>query len=467
MLMVVFCGLVLGFVCLALLLSPWPYLAPLAVFGVFGLRLLYCRPEWGLLGLAVLVPFEGLFRNTPLSGAKLVGAALIFILVLQLLLRQLPQTYLRSNLWRPLCLFLFCMLMSTLFTENLRYSLNSWRDLVVGMSLFGIALLAGRRLDGFLLCRLIALGVTVTVLIALSSSGEHQVEGRAIGFMQDPNYFALLIAIAFPLATLFVLNARQMAIRLFWIGVCLILLVGMVKTNSRSGLLVLLFTSAIGAWQHRDRLRLVRPRHLGFGMLAVAIVTPILLLSLPPEYIERINSIAGLASGASARQDTSLGRRASYLLIGAQMVRDNPLLGSGPGVFPLRYAQSGYAKLFSETQGKLDLLRRAHNTYLEIFSEMGIPAGLLFISMLLLGLRNFERARHAWQEKGEREKADLAAHLGLCLLALSLFLMFLSLPNHKYLWLLLALSSVLRGQAEGAPAPAPVAFPLSAKEAIT
>jgi O-antigen ligase len=239
--------------------------------------------------------------------------------------------------------------------------------------------------------------------------------------------------------------------RLFWGGVCLLLLVGMIKTNSRAGLLVVLLTCAIGAWQHRDRLRRVRPRHLGIVMLGVAILAPLTLASLPEEYVERVKSLSMLKSSTSARQDPSLGRRASYLLIGAEMIRDNPLLGSGPGNFPLRYERTGYAKLFADAIGQIDLSRRAHNTYLEIFSEMGIPAGLFFVSLILLALRNFTRARNLWVLKGEREKSDLVTHLGLSMLAMSLFLVFLSIPNHKYLWMLLALSSVLRAQAEETP----------------
>ena len=75
------------------------------------------------------------------------------------------------------------------------------------------------------------------------------------------------------------------------------------------------------------------------------------------------------------------------------MIRENPLLGSGPGTFPLHYATTGYAKAFSANRKIGDLYRRAHNTYLEIFSELGIPAGLLFVGMLGLGLYNLIRAR--------------------------------------------------------------------------
>jgi O-antigen ligase len=97
------------------------------------------------------------------------------------------------------------------------------------------------------------------------------------------------------------------------------------------------------------------------------------------------------------------------------------------------------------------LYRRAHNTYLEIFSELGVPAGLLFVGMLGLGLYNLIRARAAWMLRGNSYQTDLMTHLGVSFLSLTLFLMFLSAPNQKYVWIMLALTSVLRLKAEQAP----------------
>ncbi len=68
---------------------------------------------------------------------------------------------------------------------------------------------------------------------------------------------------------------------------------------------------------------------------------------MPAGYVARIQSLSILSAGASAHQDESLGRRASYIVVGSQMIRENPILGSGPGTFPLHYAPTGYAKAFS------------------------------------------------------------------------------------------------------------------------
>ena len=69
---------------------------------------------------------------------------------------------------------------------------------------------------------------------------------------------------------------------------------------------------------------------------------------------------------------------------------------------------------------------------------------LLFIALVLLGLKNFQHARAHWLQAGDNHRAQLAAFMGLTFLALSVFLLFLSIPNSKLLWILLAISSGMR-----------------------
>src|SRR5690606_34563248 len=149
----------------------------------------------------------------------------------------------------------------------------------------------------------------------------------------------------------------------------------------------------------------------------------------------------------------SRGRRAASLLVGGAPIRPLPVCGCGAGTCPLRHATPGLAKALSECSLSLLIYRGAANTYVELFAAMRTPAGLLFLALLLMGWRNFERARRAWLDRGERELADLVVQLGLAFFSMTLFLLFLSVPNHKLLWLLLGLSWVLRQQAEsGGPA---------------
>ncbi|MBK5343276.1 O-antigen ligase family protein [Pseudomonas sp. TH49] len=440
----------LGLVCIGLLASPYPFLAPGAVIALVGFTVLYRKPTWGLLGIAALVPFEGFFKDSSLSGSKLIGASLAVILMLQLAMHQIPSERLRSNIWRFLLWFLVLYFLSLLNTDDMGMSLGHLRELSVGLILFVITLLIGRELNLDLFARLVTLSVSATCAMAMFST-KFQDQGRAAGLLEDPNAFALLIAFAIPLALLLVIRGPNLLHRLFWGACCVLLLGGMTKTESRSGLVVVALSLLIGCWHYRAQLTRIRPRHLGFAMLGAAIVIPLAIYAMPAGYIARIQSLSVLSAGAKGHDDESLGRRASYIVVGGQMIRENPLLGSGPGTFPLHYATTGYAKAFSANRKIGDLYRRAHNTYLEIFSELGIPAGLLFVGMLGLGLYNLIRARAAWMLRRDWQQADLMTHLGVSFLSLTLFLMFLSAPNQKYVWIMLALTSVLRLKAEQAP----------------
>ncbi|MDD0973751.1 O-antigen ligase family protein [Pseudomonas fontis] len=439
----------LALVCVGLLASPWPFLAPGAVIGLAGLLALYRRPAWGLLAIITLVPLEGLFKDSELSASKLIGAALALVLLLQLAVGQLPGERLRSPMWRLLLGFLALYALSFLASDSTEMSLGHFRELAVGLLLFAITLLIGRELNLPLMCRLVTLSVTLTCIMAMFSA-KYQDEGRAAGLLEDPNVFAMLIAIAVPMALWLVLKSPNWLQRLFWIACCLLLLAGMTKTNSRSGLVVLLLSLGIVLFHYRDQVARVRPRHLGFAMLGLAILLPTAAALMPPAYVARIQSLALLKSGVNAFQDDSLGRRSSYIVVGSKMIREHPLLGTGPGTFPLQYATTGYAKAFSANKKVGDLYRRAHNTYLEIFSEVGVPAGILFVGMVAFALYNLLYARRLWMQQGNHDQADLLTHLCMSMLAIGLFLMFLSAPNHKYLWILLALSSVLRLKAEEA-----------------
>ena len=440
-------GALITAVCLALLASPWPILAPLAVFSLFSIAALYKHPAWGLIALAALVPFEGLFKDTSFSGAKLLGFALIAVLLIQLIIKKIPEQRLHSQLWKTIYLFILFVFLSLIFSENIAVSLGNIRELIIGMLFFLITLLIGRELNLIQLSIFISISVAATCIVALTST-QHQVGGRAIGLLQDANYFALLIAIAIPLATLMLLHSSKLISRVFWFAVTILLLTGMTKTDSRSGLLVVLICFAISAWHHKEILKKIHPKHFGFLMLGASIAIPSVLYSLPAEYVERIKSLSVLKSGVNPYQDASLGRRASYLIIGSEMLKDNPLVGSGPGTFPIRYAQSGYATAFSADLVTPDLFRRAHNTYLEIFSEMGVPAGIFFLLIITIGLNNFKVARKNFIGKNQTLNADISMHLSLCLISIAIFMLFLSSPNHKYLWMFLAISSVIRNSSE-------------------
>lgn len=443
-------ALILGLACLLLLASPYPYLAPLAFPALIVLTAFYRQPAWGLLVIVALVPFEGLLATAAgesgLTLNKVLGLVLIISAGLQLLLRQLPAQRLRSNLWPVLAAFLACYLLSLAFSSHLGLSMQNLRQFASSLMLFALAVLFGRDLDLPTLARVVVLSVASTCVVALISTS-HQPASRAIGLLTDPNHFALLISVALPLALLLVVRATRWPWRLFWLTQLVLLLAGLGRTGSRSGLLVVLLTAVIAAWHYRDHMKYLLTRHLGWLILALAIALPLSPVLLPESFIQRLEVLTSLKSGVKAYADGSLARRSAYLVVGGQVIAEHPLLGSGPGTFPLQFARSGYAVAFANRPQPEELFREAHNTYLGMLSEVGLPGGLLFASLLLISLRNCQVARRHWLSRDDPERAALATHFGLSCLALACFLFFLSVPNHKYLWVMFGIASLLRLQA--------------------
>jgi O-antigen ligase len=128
------------------------------------------------------------------------------------------------------------------------------------------------------------------------------------------------------------------------------------------------------------------------------------------------------------------------------MIRDRPLLGTGPGNWQFYYPyyhQScpGTRKTFNFRRRAL----RAHNDYLQLTAEYGIFAGLLFVFIWLRQLYLILRWR-----TGKRGAADpLRFALGLSWLAFSLVMLVsfpLQRPYTRFLFFtLLALGEALAG----------------------
>ena len=76
--------------------------------------------------------------------------------------------------------------------------------------------------------------------------------------------------------------------------------------------------------------------------------------------------------------DSSVGKRMLIWQGALQMIKDEPLFGFGYGTFP--YVISSYAPQVKEMD--------AHNTYLILAAEMGIPALIIFLVILLLLIKN-------------------------------------------------------------------------------
>ena len=81
---------------------------------------------------------------------------------------------------------------------------------------------------------------------------------------------------------------------------------------------------------------------------------------------------------ASALTDQGSGQRTQHMAAGVEAVRQHPFVGVGPGQFrPSKFADPTMAEHVKDNPGK------AHNQFLSMAAETGIPGGLGFIALLI------------------------------------------------------------------------------------
>ncbi|PXF32859.1 hypothetical protein WH50_02190 [Pokkaliibacter plantistimulans] len=422
--------------CIGILLSPSPELAPMIVPLLVVMIVAYKKPEWVLTAAWLSLPFEGAF-GIDISANKFL-APLFVILVMQLALKQISFNQLRSNLWLSLGTFMLFYLVSVWYSQDKPLSTFTTRELMLSQICFAATILLAPRLNLTLIAKGCALGVAVTYLIADPST---MINNREAGFTGDPNYYALQLDVGIVFSLLLIASKTHWLERLFWLGVACVLTKALISTDSRSGLVVLAVVLLACLWHYRYALHHLHPRHFGFALLGLVILVSTMIVMVPESYIQRIESLTSLVSGPSVAQDPSLGRRTSYLIVGLQVVENHPLFGTGPGTFPLNFARSSYAVAFSFMPDRTDLYRAAHNTYMQMAAEAGLPAVIAFVGLFILAFRNYYLARRYFLQLGQQHQANLMTHFGLALMVTMFFLMFLSIQDHKYIWFLLALSS--------------------------
>ncbi|MBU0993301.1 MAG: O-antigen ligase family protein [Proteobacteria bacterium] len=429
----------------AFLITPYYYLAPIVSITLVAGLLLFQKPVYGLLVIICLVPFEDIFNQfSSFTGSKFIGLALIGVVFIKLVLRAYPASLMRTRLWGPIFLLLCFYILSAFNSPYSVLALKPIKQLMTAIILFTVTLIMEKDIDLIHIITAILISIALSAIFtsALPSSDPTD---RVTGLLADPNYFALLLCSAFPLSVYMLKVENRTIYKYFWFSIIIVIVISLVKTYSRSGLVVLGLTIGMMAIYYRDILKAFSPRYLGLIIAAIIISLSTISILIPDSYVERIKSLGALAGGISNVEDRSLGRRTAYLNVGMTVVKNHPFLGNGPGSFPENFAKSEYARALAfKTQGADgDLYRMAHNTYLEILSEVGALGFLSFIFLMLMANRNFKRARINYLRNDNTMKADLVMHLWFSFIAIAFFLLFLSSIKNKYLWILLAVSQIV------------------------
>ena len=202
---------------------------------------------------------------------------------------------------------------------------------------------------------------------------------------------------------------------------------GVVLTFSRGGLLslgVAILAAPIVA------------RHKGAtlaagGLLLVCVVAYIGVLA-PADARDRI--IAN--DGGSGRTD--------IWKIGWRMVEDKPITGIGVGNFQsssIHYQiRPGAATVRTDLADNPSV---AHNSYLEIWAELGIVGLALFLGIVISALAAAIKANRRFLRDGREDLAVIAGGVTVALISVLASDFFISEQSAKHLWLLIALCPAL------------------------
>jgi O-antigen ligase len=264
------------------------------------------------------------------------------------------------------------------------------------------------------------LATVYSVLVLLALFVPRYVDGRTtVTISYDPNDLALILAMGLPILFFryWVSNKAQhkfFFVVCFFLG-CLVIL----KTGSRGGLLALI-AGIIAIMVLQGIRKSFFPVIIAAGCFVV-----LTLPFVPVAQLERLGSIGNLDEDYNT--DSRHGRVEIWKRGGLLMV-DNPFFGTGAGTYQI--AEGGV------NQGGKWMT--AHNCFIQIGVELGMPALLIFILMLYKVMSLLQRAKEAGVEE-----AAMAKGLQGSIVVYIVGGMFLSWAYAYMLYLIMAMAAVL------------------------
>ncbi len=254
---------------------------------------------------------------------------------------------------------------------------------------------------------------------------------RLAGPIGDPNFFALVLVAALPLAVMGALAARSAMTRLWHLWGLLGGLAAVALSYSRASLLGLLFLVAALAGCHRRR-RLI----LAGSLLALLA----LVRAMPADYRARMLTLGEVSVGGGQQQvvDPSYRGRRGELYIGLAMVRAHPFLGVGPGNYTAEY-QTYNARVGLDSSHED---HEPHNLFLQIAAETGLIGLAAFLALVLPPVVQLFRAVGTLRRGGAPRLAEYVLGLATGLGAYLLLSLFLHGAYFRHFMVLLALGAV-------------------------
>ncbi len=430
---------------LVLLATPYYSYSVFPAMLAFLTLVLWWKPQFGLYLILFFVPFDAyralIMPSTysQLTISKVTGFLLIAILFIQLALTHGSAMRLRANLWRPLALLLVAAGISIIFSQYELNAMNELRKFLTAVLIFALTLLLVSE-RGFMstlpkvVVFSICIGVVLSVVGYFFGWTAFMIAGdsydRVTGTGLNPNHFALMVLVTMPFLAHWIFDSSRPLVKAGAAALFFTNVAALVLTYSRGAAIISLVTFVLLIREHGKKFR---PRYFGFVCLAALIGLLCVLYLVPADYWQRQKSIS--------TQDSSVSSRISYIKAAQWSLEQRPIIGVGVGSYDVMYSYSPWAFIEGWNRRTRDQARRdAHNTYLEILVGTGVVGFIFYAAMIVLGLRNFNRAVDLTRYKRLPElKGMIKAYRMAFLIVLAYYFM-LSSVYSRYFWVLLAVS---------------------------
>ena len=392
---------------------------------------------WAFVMVEYLRPYTFIAALRPLRlGMLTVAVTLVSWIIAQAVNREKIH-------WNSLCTWFLCYLLviasSILTAGNNFRAYHAFEGLLVTFLMFFLLLNIVKTKDQ--LSKIIWLLLLVHVYyaikgifnFALGGSGGGLVTSGAVGgsFMGDENDFALALNAMIPFAFFMFQNQTSKFKRLFLIGSFLVLVLGVVSSQSRGGWVGLMAVALFCFMKSKRKLM-----NLGIAaMLGVAV-----LIFAPSSYWLQVESITDT-------EEATANSRLNYWHAAVRMYIDYPITGVGAANGPMKmpYYVTGFRDPATQWG------RTFHGTLPLVLAESGTLGIVCYLMLYITALRGLSGVRKRFSQDHRSDEWTYASAITGGMIGWLTSATFLSAAYYPHLWSLYAMTGVLLRIAKTTP----------------
>lgn len=282
-------------------------------------------------------------------------------------------------------------------------------------------------------------------------------EPRIAGALGDPNFFAQVLVLLFPMALYAAWSESRWRGKVPAYAAAAMIAAACVLTYSRGAALALGVVIVLILVERKVRVQTV---------VASAVLLAAGLLVAPQDFTRRLATIEELVPGATdvVDPDSSFEERKLMTMAAWSMFVDHPIAGVGAGNYTVHFQKyaddvGSAARQYGDPSGK----HYPHNLGLEIAAETGFLGLFAFFGVVVTCFLYLSRARRAFERARDPSTAAMAQAISIALVGYFVAALFLHGHFQRYLWLVFGLVAALqraapdpeeRGATSGGESPA-------------